>query len=134
MSLFDKIKNPIFYKEDSEADKQLAALKDLRLQLSGDALDKIDLEINRVEAGIAGEKQVHFELENSHIPMYVLHDLFIEDNGLKAQIDYVVITKRNVYIIECKNLYGNIEINSNGSFIRSYEYKGKSIKKVYTHP
>ena len=100
MSIFDKIKNPIFYKEDSEADKQLAALKELRENLTGDALDKIELEINRVEAGIAGEKQVHFELENSHISMYVLHDLFIEDEGLKAQIDYIVITKRNVYIIK----------------------------------
>lgn len=134
MSIFDKIKNPIFYKEDSEADKQLAALKELRENLTGDALDKIDLEINRVEAGIAGEKQVRFELENSHIPMYVLHDLFIEDEGLKAQIDYIVITKRNVYIIECKNLYGNIEIDSNGSFIRSYEYKGKKYKEGIYSP
>ena len=134
MELFNKIKKPIFYKEDSEAIKQLAALKDMKLQLTGDALNKLDLEISRVEAGIAGEKQIHFELENSHIPMYVLHDLFIEDEGLKAQIDYVVITKRNVYIIECKNLYGNIEIDSNGSFIRSYEYKGKKYKEGIYSP
>ena len=134
MSLFDKIKNPIFYKESSEAMKQLAALKDMKLQLTGDTLNKLDLEINRVEAGIAGEKQVHFELENSHIPMYVLHDLFIENEGLKAQIDYVAITKRNIYIIECKNLYGNIEIDSNGNFIRSYEYKGKKYKEGIYSP
>ncbi len=134
MGLFDKIKNPVFIKEDSEADKQLSALKELKTQLSRDALDSIDLEINRVEAGILGEKQVHFELENSHIPMYVLHDLFLEDEGLKAQIDYLIITRKNVYIIECKNLYGNIEINNSGSFIRSYQYKGKTYKEGIYSP
>ncbi len=134
MGLFDKIKNAIFIKEDSEAEKQLVALQELRSSLHGAELDKLEREISKVEAGIIGEKQVHFELENSHIPMYVLHDLFIEDEGLKAQIDYIVITKRNVYIIECKNLYGNIEINSNGSFIRSYEYKGKKYREGIYSP
>lgn len=134
MGLFDKIKNPIFLKEDSEAEKQLEILKELKTHLSGDALEKIEQEINCVESGIIGEKQVHFELENSHIPMFVLHDLFLEDEGLTAQIDYLIITRKNVYIIECKNLYGNIEINNSGSFIRSYQYKGKIYKEGIYSP
>ena len=134
MGLFDKIKNPVFLKEESEADKQLAALQELRGSLSGTALERLDHEISKVEAGIAGEKQVHFELENSHIPMYVLHDLFLEHEGLTAQIDYLIITRKNNYIIECKNLYGNIEINSTGSFIRTYSYKGKQIKEGIYSP
>lgn len=134
MGIFDKIKNPVFLKEDSEAEKQLSALQDLKGQLAGNALEKIEQEINRVEAGIIGEKQVRFELENSHIPMFVLHDLFLEDEGLKAQIDYLVLTRKNVYVIECKNLYGNIEINNSGNFIRSYQYKGKTFKEGIYSP
>lgn len=134
MGIFDKIKNPIFLKEESEAEKQLAALQDLRSSLNGQALEKLEQEISKVEAGIIGEKQVHFELENSHIPMYVLHDLFLEHEGLSAQIDYLIVTRKNVYIIECKNLFGNIEINSTGSFIRSYIYKGKQIKEGIYSP
>lgn len=134
MSILDKIKNPVFLKEESEAEKQFAALQELKEQLSGEGLEKIEQEINRVEAGIFGEKQIHFELENSHIPMFVLHDLFLEDEGLKAQIDYLVLTRKNVYVIECKNLYGNIEINNSGSFIRSYQYKGKTFKEGIYSP
>lgn len=134
MSIFDKIKNPVFLKEDSEAEKQLSVLHELKEQLTGQALDIIEQEINKVESGIYGEKQIHFELKNSHIPMFVLHDLFLEDDGLTAQIDYIVLTRKNVYIIECKNLYGNIEINGSGSFIRTYQYKGKTFKEGIYSP
>ncbi len=134
MGLFDKIKNAIFLKEDSETEKQLSALQGLRSSLHGAELDKLEQEISKVEAGIIGEKQVHFELENSHIPMYVIHDLFLEHEGLKAQIDYLIVTRKNIYIIECKNLYGNIEINNSGSFIRTYQYNGKKIKEGIYSP
>ena len=79
-------------------------------------------EIMLVQAGIDGEKQVHFELENSHIPMFVLHDLYLEHNGLTSQIDYLIITRFHQFVIECKNLYGDIEINESGDFIRCFSY------------
>lgn len=122
MGLFDKLNGPVFLKEDSEAEKQLAVLKSLPLT------PEIEQEIKLVEAGIYGEKQIRFELENSHIPMYVIHDLFLEHNGLTAQIDYLIICHKCQYVIECKNLYGNIEIDSNGNFIRNFNY-GKYYKK-----
>ncbi|MCR5487417.1 MAG: NERD domain-containing protein [Lachnospiraceae bacterium] len=134
MGLFSKIKSPVFTKRDSEAEKHLAELKEIKKSLTGESLDKAEQEIIRLEAGIIGEKQVCFELENSHMPMFVLHDLFLEHNGLKAQIDFLVITRKNFYIIECKNLYGNIEIDSSGSFVRSYQYKGKTIKEGIYSP
>lgn len=128
MGLFDKLKGPIFYKDDSDAEQQLLALEGLMTQAEGDAADEIAREIQRVKAGIAGEQQVRFELENSHIPMYVLHDLYLEHNGLTAQIDYLIITHYHQYVIECKNLFGDIEINSSGDFIRTVTY-GKNKKK-----
>ena len=39
----------------------------MREQLSGDALDKIDLEIKKVKAAIIGEKQVHCNYSEQHI-------------------------------------------------------------------
>lgn len=134
MGLFDKLKNPVFIKDDSEAEKQLAALQELKKTATGKLSDQIEQEISKVESGIVGEKQVRFELENSHIPMYVLHDLFLEHDGLTAQIDYLVITRKSNYVIECKNLYGNIEINNTGSFIRTYKFGNKVSKEGIYSP
>lgn len=134
MGLFDKLKNPVFIKDDSEAEKQLAALQELKKNATGKILEQIEQEISKVEAGIIGEKQVRFELENSHIPMYVVHDLFLEHDGLTAQIDYLVITRKSNYVIECKNLYGNIEINNTGSFIRTYKFGNKVSKEGIYSP
>jgi len=128
MGLFDKIKEPIFLKEDSEAERQLAALQELRKQATAELADQLDEEIRRVDAGIFGEKMVQYELANSHIPMLVLHDLYLEHEGLTAQIDYLIITRKHQFVVECKNLYGNIEINSAGDFIRTVSF-GKRTKK-----
>jgi len=128
MGLFDKIKGPVFLKEDSDAEQYLAQLEALKATASGDRLARIESEIRIVSAGIYGEKAIRFELENSHIPMLVLHDLYLEHNGLSAQIDYLILTRKQQFVVECKNLYGNIEINSNGDFIRSYT-DGRTTKK-----
>lgn len=128
MGLFSRIRGPIFYKDGSEAERQLKVLMELNQKASGEVADAIEQEIRLVEAGIAGEKQVRFELENSHIPMYVLHDLYYEYEGLTSQIDYLIVTRKRIFVIECKNLYGNIEINSKGDFIRTFHY-GRSHKK-----
>ncbi|WP_300765721.1 topoisomerase DNA-binding C4 zinc finger domain-containing protein, partial [uncultured Bifidobacterium sp.] len=38
--------------------------------------------------------------------------------GLAAQIDVLVVARKLVYVIECKNLYGDIEITEEGDFVR----------------
>ena len=43
------------------------------------------------------------------IYVYVLHDIYLEIGDLSAQIDYLVITRKMVFVIECKNLIGDIE-------------------------
>ena len=122
MGLFDKRKEPIFLKTDSEAEKQLAALRELRDADAGKGSNRLLQEIRMVEAGIAGEERIRFELENSHMPLFVLHDLFLEREGLTAQIDYLIITPYDNFVLECKNLFGNIEINANGDFIRTLTF------------
>ena len=128
MGIFDKIKEPIFLKEDSTAKQQLSELKALAENATGQLAEHLDREIKLVEAGIFGENTIKYELRNSHIPMFVLHDLYLEFGDLSAQIDFLIITRKHQYVIECKNLYGNIEITSAGDFIRTMTF-GRHTRK-----
>jgi predicted RNA-binding Zn-ribbon protein involved in translation (DUF1610 family) len=128
MGIFDKVKGPVFLKEDSSAEKQLIALQELAGKVSGKLADQIEQEIRNVEAGIVGEKNILYELRNSHIPMFVIRDLYLECDGLSAQIDFLIFTRVHNYVVECKNLYGDIEVTSTGDFIRTTNF-GKIFKK-----
>lgn len=134
MGFFDTLKGPVFLKTDSEAERQLLQLNELRAEETGEVAEKIEQQIRLVEAGISGEQSVRFELENSYIPMYVLHDLYLEHEGLSAQIDYLIITRKHQFVIECKNLYGDIEINNAGDFVRTFSYGNISKKEGIYSP
>lgn len=47
---------------------------------------------------------------------------------------FLVITRHQIYVIECKNLIGNIEIDNTGAFKRSYQLYNKSIKEGIYSP
>lgn len=53
---------------------------------------------------------------------------------MSAQIDYMIFTRKRTYIIECKNLIGDITIDSDGNFVRKYELFGKQIKEGIYSP
>lgn len=128
MSVFEEIKsmitgkpvfdNAVFLKKDSDVKKDIEYLESLVGKDNVKDQDKLLKQITTLKSGIYGEDRIEFELANSHIPMFVLHDIRLEYEESTAQIDFLVITKRNTYIIECKNFYGNIEINNKGDFIR----------------
>jgi len=134
MGLFNRMNKPVFLKEGSDTLGYLNKLKELRLKASGQLEEQIEREINLATYGDLGEKNIAFELKNSGIPMYILHDIYIEAGDLSAQIDYVVITKKLIFIIECKNLVGNIDIDSSGNFIRKYKFRNKSIREGIYSP
>ncbi len=129
MGLFDKIKGPIFIKEGSGMQEEIDYLKGLLEKCPADKKAKIEQEIRNREYGIKGENAIAFELKNSGMPMIVLQDLYLEHDGLSAQIDFLVLTKDKSYIVECKNMYGDITITDRGEFFR--KINGKSIK-VYS--
>lgn len=136
MGLFS---NPevIVLKETSDSKEYLTKLQDLKDKSTGNAklLEKIEKEIAITEAGIYGEHSILFELKNSGMDLVVIHDLYIEtSDGRGAQIDFFVITPYVSVIIECKNLFGNIEINNKGEFIRTLEYKGRKYKEGIYSP
>jgi hypothetical protein len=134
MGLFDRLKEPVFLKESSNAEEQLEKLKAIESLLNPEGQAVIRQDIKCLEYGIAGEKNIAFELKNSHMPMYILHDVYLEDGDLSAQIDYLVFTKKICFVIECKNLIGDIEINSAGDFIRTTEFSGRKKKEGIYSP
>ncbi len=136
MGLFSK-PEVIVLKESSDARKYLSDLQELQntIEPSSDLYKKIDREISIVKAGIIGEDNIMFELQHSGMNLVVLHDICIMDpDGNTAQIDYIVITQLKIVFIECKNLFGNIEINSKGDFIRTIEYAGRRYKEGIYSP
>ncbi|WP_291652694.1 HRDC domain-containing protein [Clostridium sp.] len=134
MALFNKLDKPIFLKEESEAKYYISKLQELHSRAPEGIKSKIEKEFKIATLGELGENNIAFELKNSGIPMYILHDICLESEDLSAQIDYIVVTRKVIFIIECKNLIGNIEINSQGNFIRTYNLNGKFIKEGIYSP
>jgi hypothetical protein len=134
MGLFDKLDKPVFLKESSDAQAQLGQLREFYKIAPADIKGQIEQDIKLLSYGIRGEEQIAFELKNSFMPMIVLHDLHIEYEGLSAQIDYLVLTRKVTIVIECKNLYGDIEVTSDGNFIRTFDYGNKKVREGIYSP
>ena len=128
------LKKPDFYKADSDAKKQLERLQQLYATAPDRVKPQIERDMKLLAYGIAGEESVAFELNNSYLPIIVLHDLRLEHEGLSAQIDYLIITTKFCLVVECKNLFGNLEVNSRGEFIRELDFNGKRKKEGIYSP
>ena len=132
MALFEKFQRTVFVKDDSELEEKLNSLKSIRDKVV--EKDEIEKEIKISELGLIGEKRIEYELKCANIGMYVLHDVNVIVDDLTAQVDWVVITPAYCYLIECKNLIGNVTVNSQGEFRRYYQYKGKKIAEAIYSP
>lgn len=134
MGLFNKKIGPVFLKESSDATQFIKRMELLLPQVNGDLKKEIEKQTGLAKYGEFGENNVAFELKNSGMDMYILRDIYLEIEDFSAQIDYMVITRKHIYVLECKNLIGNIEIDSGGNFIRSYELFGKKVKEGIYSP
>lgn len=133
MGLFTKKIGTVFLKETSDTGIFIEKLQGLMESAPEEIKKEIETQIKFASYGEIGENNVAFELKNSGIDMYVLRDIYLEIGGLSAQIDYIVITRKHIYVLECKNLIGNIEIDNRGNFIRNYELSGKRVReKMYS--
>jgi len=108
----------IFLKRESDDEIKIEKLNLKRQEIDDNEKWKIDKDIERIYKGMQGENQVAFELENSGEDMYILHDILLPyaQHPSPAQIDYLVITRKYIYVIEVKNWSGNIEIDNKGNF------------------
>lgn len=132
MILFEKFEDTIFLKESSNLQDRYDAL--LRLKDEFPNNEDISEEMFIIKKGLDGEKEIKYQLSKSNLGLFVLNDINIEYEDLKAQIDYVVITKMYCYFIECKNLIGNVTVNEKGDFIREYTFNNKKVKKGMYSP
>ncbi len=129
MGIFDKIKQCQVLKESTNIEDEILELKAI-LEICAQS-EKAELEqlIRKLEYGKKGEDAILFELKNSGFPMLVLQDLYFEHNGLSGQIDFLVLTKNKNYVLECKNMYGDVTVTESGEFMRKV---GKQTKKIYS--
>ena len=134
MALFNKLSGPILYKDSDEMARQIEVLEALTEKASDPIKSRMLKDIKLLEYGKQGEESVLFELMNSFIPMLILRDLRFEYENLSAQIDYLVITRKVICIIECKNLFGDIEVNKAGDFIRTLSFNGKKVREGIYSP
>lgn len=70
-------------------------------------------------SGRRGEQIVFKALENLACQNKVLHNVELEFDGRRTEIDALVFTNHAVFIIEIKNSKKNIFIDSNGEFFRN---------------
>ena len=133
MGLFSKMSGPVFLKESNNK-MILDELVVLEPKLNAEGKELIKKDIQAIKYGIEGEKQLRFELQNSHLPMFVLEDLHLEFEGTTAQIDFLIITSKVLIVVECKNLYGDIIVNNKGDFIRKIKYEKKIISEGIYSP
>lgn len=120
MGLLQKKIGCVFLKETSDAETFIEKMNSLLAVADESTKKKIEKQIKLAQYGLEGENKVAYELKTSGIDMYVLHDIYLEIGDLTAQIDYIVVTRKLIFIIECKNLYGNIEIDNAGNFVRQF--------------
>ena len=134
MSIFNQYKEPIFLNNSASLQDQINQLEALESKLNDVGKEKIKKDIKLLEYGLLGENSIIYELQNSHMPLYILHDVYFEIDGFTAQIDFLVFTPKLCFIIECKNLYGNITVNNDGSFIRKVYFGKRYISEGIYSP
>lgn len=119
LDLGNTFKTPKFYYKGNSSQKKLENLK-----LQGNNIEKI----KTLSSGLYGENRLLYNLEHSNIPMYILYDVNLEFDNFKSQIDVIVITKRGIYVLESKNLKGNLNIDEFGNFVRKVNYNKFGIR------
>ncbi|MBB6446730.1 NERD domain-containing protein [Bacillus benzoevorans] len=123
----EKLKTPILVKEAAESIQLIEQYKKKLEHTADEKQNKfLNNKIKLLELGLKGENRVLFELQNSFLPIHILHDVRIAHKDLKAQIDFVVLTRKFMLVIEVKNYFGNILVNEKDEFIRQV-YKGNKL-------
>jgi len=124
------INSPIFLKEFDAENNQLNDLIKLSNKVKSNKKEYIDKDIRLLKQGLEGEQSVYYELKNSFLPMLCFHDIRLEYEGYVAQFDFILITKKCIFVLETKALNGDIEITHDGDFVRIIRNRyGKFIKK-----
>lgn len=112
---------------------QVAALEALRSRsdVNSDTARRIDLEVRRIRAGGAGERDAAYEIEflcgDDHNRM-TIHDLRLEVNGRVAQIDHMIINRLlDMWVCESKHFSEGVEVNEHDEWVAFYGHRPTGI-------
>jgi len=131
----EEITSPIVIKDFNENPYNLTRLLELKEKVKGDKSKHIAREEYSIKQSLLGEKNVIFELKNSDVPMLILHDIRLKIKDYYAVFDFILITKKKIYILKTKKLTGDITITDEGQFIRKVTTKdGKYYKDSLFSP
>ena len=126
---------PIFLNEGSfHSELVLQKMEALRSVVDGRDSERLERDIALLRGGITGERRVAFELKNAHYPLVFVHDLNLELEDVSAQVDFLVISPSNAFVVECKNLVGDIEIQADGSFVRTFGHGSRRRREGIYSP
>ncbi len=129
MGILDKIKKPEFAKDVAKVKRDVDTLKVVLDTLSSPKHKKdIQQHILNIEKGYLGEMYVQTQIKDCEIPMIVLPSLNLEFEGKTSQIDYLLITRDKIYVVECKNYKNDVLIDESGNFYIK-KYNGELDKK-----
>ncbi|WP_100407635.1 HRDC domain-containing protein [Bacillus solitudinis] len=125
-----EIKKPIMIKEFNDKSNQIEQLSNL-LETNNPQIDskKVQNHLKLFSIGQTGEKSVLFELQNSMLPMLILHDVYLKYENYEAQMDYVLVTHKFILVLEVKKLFGNIHVTEKGEFQRVITKNNRVINK-----
>lgn len=128
--VIDKV---IFWDKDKQTGNEVYLQEIERIEkLCGEnEKEKIENVKRNILKGIEGERQTKRKLGYCDFYCNILHDIKLSDGDLENQIDFLVITKKMCFIIECKNRSGKVKILKDGRFsigtYRNGEWKSEKI-------
>ena len=109
-----------------DVERHLRKMNEERGHIADDELDRFEKDCktvcNNISAEISGrkgERVVFSELDNLSCENGVLHNVELEFDGRRTEIDALVFTNHAVFIIEIKNSKKNIFIDKDGGFYRN---------------
>lgn len=82
---------------------------------------------NLFKYGLIGEERVAHQLKICDADILCLYDVILHTKGQKSQFDFIIIGRKYIYILEVKNLLGNIRVKSDGTIERLI-YKNGNIE------
>ena len=108
-----------------DVERHLRKMNDERGRVADDELARFvkgsKVVCNNISAefsGNVGEQKVFRALDNLGCQNSVLHNVELEFDGRRTEIDAIVFTNHAIFIIEIKNSKKNIFIDENGEFYR----------------
>ena len=118
-SIIENIKREQFRKKNRETQFSGSAVKEEKGFWASLITPKYS---SRAEAiGDYGEKRVSSFLEDLDCDHYrVFNDLLIRDGKYTTQVDHIIISRYGVFVLETKNVHGNVYGSGNAEFWKQY--------------